>query len=325
MQDTDRQPIATIALIAALADGERGPEEQKQLKQIAATVGGDDFDQLTRKILSGQVRLGDVAGALSGDDARRMAYEMAVCVCNADGVANRREKEFLAELRTSFGIGAAGEVEAAAQALASAPLPGPSVEVSPPTLSSEGPRPSQAGLPAVSPDQALDDMILKQAMLTGALELLPQGIATLAIVPLQLRLVYRIGADYGHQLDGNQIKDLAGTMGVGAAGQVMEGIARKMLGGVAKGLLGRFIGGVAGGVAAAAAGAAVTFATTYALGHAAKQYYAQGRRLSRDDLRSLFARFQEEAKTLFPKVQEQIQAQSRGLKLPQLIGTIKGA
>lgn len=160
---------------------------------------------------------------------------------------------------------------------------------------------------------------MRQAMLTGALELLPERLATMAIIPLQLRLVYQIGQRH-HQLDANQIKDLAGTLGIGAAAQVMEGVVRGVLGGLTKGLFGGMIGGAAG----VAAGAAVTFASTYALGHVASQYYAQGRSLSAADLRALFARFQEEARTLFPRVQEQIQGASRTLNLQAVLATIQG-
>ena len=68
-----------------------------------------------------------------------------------------------------------------------------------------------------------------------------------------------------------------------------------------------------------AAGAAVTFASTYALGHAARQYYAQGRQLSPDDLRKLFERFRGEAIALYPKVREQIEAQSKNLDLKKIL------
>ena len=68
-----------------------------------------------------------------------------------------------------------------------------------------------------------------------------------------------------------------------------------------------------------------TFASTYALGHVAKQYYAQGRKLSQADMRALFARFQSEAQTLFPKVQEQVQSQAAQLDLPKLLSGFKGA
>jgi uncharacterized protein (DUF697 family) len=156
-------------------------------------------------------------------------------------------------------------------------------------------------------------------MITSAVELLPDKLANVVILPLQLRLVYQIGQHYGQKLDADQIKDLAGTLGLGAAAQVMEGVVRKLVGGVAGGLFGRLVGG-AGGVAA---GAAVTFAATYALGHVAQQYYAQGRRLSAQDLRALFQRFQEEAKDLFPKMRDEIQAQAKTLDLRGLVQGIR--
>jgi uncharacterized protein (DUF697 family)/tellurite resistance protein len=328
MTESDREAIATIALIAALADGARGAEEERQLGQIASTIGSDQdvgFDLIARKVLSGQSPLDQVAARLSDDGARRQAYEMAVLVCHADGSANEKEKAFLKELERILRVdqGAAVEVSGAATALAVAPLSGPAPEA-PAAPASPSPRVSQAGLPAVNRDTALDDMILKNAMLAGALELLPQNVAAAAIVPVQLRLVYRIGADFGQKLDRSQIMDLLGAVGIGAVGQVMEGVARRVLGGVAKGLLGRLVGGVAGGVAGAAAGVGLTFATTYALGHAAKQYYAQGRRLSRDDLRTLFGRLREEAGTIYPRVEAQIRSQASTLDLRQVMSRLRG-
>jgi uncharacterized protein (DUF697 family) len=245
-----------------------------------------------------------VVRRLSGDDARRLAYETAVVVCNTDGPANEAETRFLADLRSALGLdaNAVSGVEQQAKMTAGAPVMS--------TYIHTGAPPSVAGL---------DEFIQQQAIIAGALELLPEGLANLAILPLQLRMVYQIGQRHGQQLDANQIRDLAGTLGIGAAAQVLEGAVRKLLGGLTKGLLGGMVGGVAG----IAAGAAVTFATTYALGHVAKQYYAQGRSLSADDLRSLFTRFQEEAKTLFPKVQSQVQAQAKSLNLQSLLGSLR--
>jgi hypothetical protein len=67
----------------------------------------------------------------------------------------------------------------------------------------------------------------------------------------------------------------------------------------------------------------VTFAATYALGHAAKQYYAQGRKLSAEDLRGLFSRFQDEAKSLLPQVQGQIQSLAQQVRLPDVLAQIR--
>ncbi len=321
MNEADRGPIATIALIASLADGARGAEEQHELERLAGTIGSDeDFDLIAREVLSGKARLDEAAARLTSAEARREGYEAAVLICHADGGANLNEKAFLQELERLLGLdrAAAAEVTAAAEGLAAAPLSGPAPEFSPPTGAAG--QISQAGFPATTRDTALDDMILRNAMLAGALEILPQNIASLAIVPLQLRLVYRIGADYGQKLDLNQAKDLAGVVGIGATAQVMEGVARRVVGSLTKGVLGSGASGVAG----AAASVGLTFASTYALGHAAKHYYAQGRRLSSEDLRSLFGRLREEAGTIYPKVEDQIRSQASTLNLPQVIGRLRG-
>lgn len=167
----------------------------------------------------------------------------------------------------------------------------------------------------------LDDFILQQAILTGALEILPDRLANIAILPLQLRLVYQIGQRHGQKLDINQVKDLAATLGLGVAAQGMEGVVMNLVGGLAKGLL----GGLVGGAARVATGAAISFSATYALGHVADQYYAQGRSLSRNDLLALFDRFKQDAKTIYPKVQSQIQAKSGTLNLQSLLAGLRGA
>jgi uncharacterized protein (DUF697 family) len=158
-------------------------------------------------------------------------------------------------------------------------------------------------------------------MLTGALEILPDRLATIAILPLQLRLVYQIGQRNGQKLDVNQVKDLAATLGLGAVAQGMESVVLKLAGGLAGGLL----GGLIGGATRVATGAAITFAATYALGHASDQYYRQGRSLSTADMRALFERFQQDAKTIYPKVEQQIRTQSSTLNLQSLLQTLRTA
>ncbi len=289
MNAADQKLIVTIALAAAMADGRQDPREASALRAVADAAGITDLDGLARDIAAGTVRPADLARQLSDQQARTLAYQTALVACHADGPASEAEQRFLDDLRAALGIAAAG---GAAYELGSGTPPGPD----------------------------LDDLILRQAMLTGALELLPERLATMAIIPLQLRLVYQIGQRHGQQLDADQIKDLAGTLGIGAAAQVMEGVVRGVLGGITKGLLGGLLGNAAG----VAAGAAVTFGSTYALGHVANQYYAQGRSLSAADLRALFDRFREEAKNLFPRVQDQIQEQSRTLNLQTVLATIQG-
>jgi uncharacterized membrane protein YebE (DUF533 family) len=290
MEMQDRDAIIAVALMAALADGHATEQEKAELRSAMSKAGTADLETLTSQITTGQLRLQDLAARLPGDAARREAYELAVLVCNSDGPANTAEAGFLASLRGALGV---------------SDTPTPATPVS------AGTPPSPAGV---------DEMILQQAIITGAAEILPDRLANLAIIPLQLRMVYNIGQAHGQQMDANQIRDLAATLGIGAAAQVMEGAVRNLLGGAAASILGGLLGGTAG----LAAGAAVTFASTYALGHVAKQYYAQGRRLSAADLRTLFARFQGEARALYPKVQSQVQSQAKSLNVQQLLSGLRG-
>jgi uncharacterized protein (DUF697 family)/tellurite resistance protein len=302
MNEQDKRPIVTIALMAALADGETSPAEQAQLQEAMSRLGIKDGDALTQAARKGSTALADVAKSLSDDAARAYAYELALVICNAGGPANERESAFLKELRGTLGLGntTVAQLEQDAAALATASTSG------------------SAGEGSSHPD--LEQMILQQAMLAGAVELLPDRLANLVILPLQLRLVYQIGRKYGQQLDANQIKDLAGTLGIGAAAQALEGVVSKLVRGLAGGLLGGIVGG-AGGIAA---GAAVTFASTYALGHVAQRYYAQNRSLSTADLRELFQKFKEDARGIFPRVQNEIQSRAKTLNLPGLLDAIRG-
>jgi hypothetical protein len=70
-------------------------------------------------------------------------------------------------------------------------------------------------------------------------------------------------------------------------------------------------------------GAVVAFSTTYALGHAARVYYEKGRTLSQADLRGLFIQFQDDAKTLYPRVEAEIREQAAGLDAKGLLERVR--
>ncbi|HTO73931.1 MAG TPA: DUF533 domain-containing protein [Gemmatimonadales bacterium] len=304
MQPSDYPALVAIAMLASRADGHTEAAEQVAIDAMVAKIGSPDVSRLAQQVAAGGIRVADLAGKLSDDEARKLAYETAVAVCHADGGANPAELRFLRELQAALGI--TGPVVSRLSDTATAlsgvtPLPG---------------SPLDAGVGG----NRSDEFILQQAILTGALEILPDKLANIAILPLQLRLVYTIGQRHGQQLDINQVKDLAATLGLGAAAQAMEGVVMKVLGGLAGGLL----GGLVGGAARVASGAAVTFAATYALGHVAEQYYAQGRSISTADLKALFARFQAEAATIYPRVQQQVQTQAGTLDLQKVLAAVKG-
>lgn len=300
MNSADYPYIVVIARMAARADGHSGLPEQTAIDALLARAGNPDVSELSRQADAGDLRIGDLAGRLSDDEARRLAYETALAVCNADGLANLAEQTFLDDLRDRLGLNQALASEMGASARELAEIPGAPA--------------GGEGAPKGPP--VFDEMILQQAMLTGALELLPERLANIAVLPLQLRMVYQIGQGYGQKLDADQVKDLAATMGLGVAAQAVEGVILKAVGGL--------LGGLLGGATRVAGGAALTFSATYALGHVANQYYAQGRRLSTADLKALFTRFQQDARTLYPKVQDQIRTQSQTLNLQKILKAVQG-
>ena len=103
----------------------------------------------------------------------------------------------------------------------------------------------------------------------------------MAIIPLQMKLIYRIGKSYGFELDSGSVKDFLATAGVGLTSQYLEQAGRKLLGG----LLGAIGGRLLGGVGRQAVSSGMSFASTYALGQVARRYYAANRNLSADMLK----------------------------------------
>ncbi len=308
MTPTDAEVIITIAAQAAMADGTRSAAELSEISAAAKRLGLVNADAVVQQAAIAPEDVRILAASLSSDAARRAAYEIAVAVCSSEGVAGDKEIAFLQTLSDALGTGVdTAEMSAIASV---ATLTGQ--VMSPPV-----PATAQAQPPAPG---ELDAMILDQAILTAAMEVLPDRLSNMAILPLQLRMVYTIGQRHGQRLDASQVKDLAATFGIGAAAQFMESIVRKTFGGLAGGLLGNMLGGATG----MAAGAALTFGATYALGHAATQYYAQGRSLSSADMKALFTRFQKEAETIFPKVQDRVQTVARGTNLQSVLGTLRG-
>jgi uncharacterized protein (DUF697 family) len=162
--------------------------------------------------------------------------------------------------------------------------------------------------------------VLKYAVLNGAIEFLPQDLATVAILPLQTKMVYRIGKRYGYALSAAHVKEFLGVIGLGMSSQIIEGYARKLFGKVAKQALGK----TAGKLAQAATGPAMTFATTYALGRVAQQYYAGGRTLSAVDLRSLFQRSVSEGQRVYQQHEGTVRQRASGMGVSDVLNLVRG-
>ena len=312
MNEQSAHAIATIAALAALADGESDAQEQARVRAAVERlgIGGDEI--VLADGSSAAAAAAHVARRLSTSAAREAAYQVALDVVHADGYANTKETMFLRSLAHSLDVDPT-RFDAASASAVGAIDQWMSIE----SGSATNERSMNAG---ASNEQSLDAFILDQAMLTAALELLPDRLANLGILPLQLRLVHTIGQRSGQTTEGPHVKELVATLGIGVAAQVMESVVRKTFGGLA----GTLFGGALGGAAGMAAGGAVTFATTYALGHAALQYYAQDRTMSTADLKSLFNTLKTDGAAMYPRVQSRIDELARGNTLQSILQSVRG-
>ncbi|HEX7864207.1 MAG TPA: TerB family tellurite resistance protein [Variovorax sp.] len=315
MTPSETKSIVTLSLLAAFVDGEKHERERAEIKRIAeglSQADGLNLPTLYQDVLMKRVSLASVAGELKSPESRQLAYEMAVCVCDADGTQSEAERMFLADVRTSLGLDAsAAAFSQQAEEIAAVPVAaaaGAAVAVAPSAPN--------------SPDTAeLDKSILNAAILNGALELLPETLSTMAIIPLQMKLVYRIGQSYGYQLDSGHIKDFLATVGVGLTSQYLEQAGRKLLGG----LLGKVGGGLLRGLGNQAVSSGMSFASTYALGHVAKRYYAGGRTLSTQMLKDAFSGVVKEGQSLQTQYLPAIQEKARTLDAGKVLSLVRGA
>ena len=319
MSPQEQQAILTIALMAALADGAKADAERESIRGIAESLGGEGgaagLARVYQDVLLKRVDLAACVDRLGDPGQRELAYEMAVCVCDADGARSPAETAFLADLKARLRPDAA---ESAAFEKAEAELVDVAASVVPVAVAA-------AAAPAASerrgPDgAALDKSILNYALLNGALELLPQSWASMAIIPLQVKMVYEIGKAHGVELDQGHIREFIAAVGVGLTSQYLEQFGRKLIGG----LLGKAAGRALGGVGRAATGMAFSFATTYALGQVAKRYYAGGRQMSTDLLKQSFQDLLGPAKQMQTQYLPQIQQKAATLDAGQVMAMVRG-
>lgn len=304
MNELEQNKVISICIRAAYADGSQSEAERAQVNKIAE--GFHQNPALTtayQEALDQNVTLSQAVQGLQSPEARALAYEMAACVCNADGLTTEDEQRFLQNLRTELHLDSqtADRIGAQVEQLAQA-----ATVQAPPMLSDVA-------------DQDKDAMILDYAILTGAFELLPQSIATMAIIPIQIRMVYRIGQQYGFELSRGHIQDFLATVGVGLTSQMVEKYARKLVGSVTRTIGGKLMGGLGG----TATGSALAFGTTYALGQVAKQYYAAGRSLDATQLRQVFSSMLNEGSALQQRYASQIMERSRQINVGNLLPLVR--
>jgi uncharacterized protein (DUF697 family)/uncharacterized tellurite resistance protein B-like protein len=297
---------------AALVDGQKSESERAAIRDVAESLagqaGGTALAGVYQDVLLKRVTLQQALAGLRELEHRQLAYEMAVCICDADGVQSQAEQEFLSSLRDALGL--AGDdpaIASAAQAdtIAAAAVAAP---IAAPTFTAASAR-----------DAELDKSILNYSILNGALELLPQSWASMAIIPLQVRMVYKIGKAHGVEMDQGHIKEFIATVGVGLTSQYVEQIGRKLIGG----LVGKAAGKMLGGLTGAATGMAFSFATTYALGQVAKRYYAGGRVMSTELLKRSFQEMLGPAKNLQQEYLPAIRQRASTLSASEVVELVR--
>ncbi len=298
---TTHDSLLAICLHAAFSNGEQSDAERLEISRYAEEMDADNLNELSRRILMGKLSIGQACEGLGTKEDRMLAYEMARAICEAGGSISAEENEFLTELRKSLGL---AESESVA-------------------VDREVDTVALAPLASALPEAATTDnsgMILKYAILNGALELLPQTMATVVIIPMQMKMVYRIGKAHGVELDRSNIKDFLATAGIGLGSQMVEGFARKLVGRFGRKLGGKTVGSVADQLT----GSAMSFASTYAIGHMAQSYYSGGRSLTAPDLKKLVGPLQTQARELHTRYLPEIHERAKTLDTAAILSMVRG-
>ncbi len=332
MTADDQKSILTIALYAAFADGDKHDREREEIRRIADSLAtqahAPELGGLYQDVLLQRVKLDTAATALTNTGLRQLAYEMAVCVCDADGRQSEPERRFLQDLKERLKLNAAStEVfEREADTVLTLNDTPPSAVAAtwpnspPPVAAAPAAAPTGGPLQATVSEAELDKSILNYALLNGALELLPQSWASMAIIPMQIKMVYGVGKAHGVALDQGHIKEFIAAAGVGLTSQYLEQFGRKLLGG----LLGKLAGRTVGKVGGAATGMAMSFATTYALGQLAKGYYRGGRVMNTALLRQTYQDLLDPAQQMQARYPPQIQQKAATLDMGQVMAMARG-
>ena len=318
-----QRALLVIGLYAAFSDDVKDELERGELRSIAESLAEEsdtpDLARIYQDVLLKRVSIEAAAAKLTEPGQRQLAYEMALCVCDADGRQSELERRFLGELRKLLQLdpGQAAAFESEADAVVSL-----TDVAAPPAAMAVVPVATDLVMALKSKvlDADLDKSILNYALANGALELLPQSWASMAIIPLQIKMVYSIGKAHGVDLDQGHIKEFIAAAGVGFTSQYLEQFGRKLLGG----LLGKAAGKTFGKLGGAATGMAFSFATTYALGQLSKRYYAGGRVMNTTMLRDTFQNLLGPAKQLQTQYLPQIRRQADTLDMGRVMAMVRG-
>ena len=321
MKREEQNALLAIAIHAAFADGAKDEREREEVRRVAESLADEsdapDLPRIYQGVLLKRLPLSAVAPMLNDIGQRQFAYETALCVCEVDGRLVDTERRFLGDLARLLDLPAAEaeriekDVDQIVDRIEFQPAP----TTVPPAVSANGTDTEMA----VQVEADTGKSILNYALLAGALELLPQSWASMAIIPLQIKMVYGIGKERGVSLDQGHIKEFIAAAGVGLTSQYLEQFGRKLLGG----LLGKAAGKTVGKAGGVATGMAFSFATSYALGQLAWRYYAGGRTMNTALLRETFESLLGPAKNLQEQYLPQIRERAASLDASQVMAAMR--
>ena len=271
MSADEQAAFLTLALLAVFANGGRDERELAQLRHVLerqSPLSGPNLSLLLQDVQLKRRSLQETVLALRRPESRQLAYEMAVCVCDVDGVHSDPEHRFLEDLRIALNLDvrSARSVEREAGAIADL------------TMQPEPVRGFGAAVDAPE-SEALNQGILGVAAFCAALAKTGNAISILAITPMQMKMIYRVARAYGEQVTRGQIKNLMGLFGAAALPQYIENISLSI-------------------AASDSQAASTAFANTYALGQAAKLYYAAEPDTDLQAVREQFEKLQREGLNL---------------------------
>ena len=294
----ERIAVFRIARRAADVDGRLDERDRQLLARFAAAAAPSDPE-------GGRDFTAAVAG-IASPEARRLAYEAAVGACSADGLRGEDETRFLARLGAMLGLAQpeAAAVAVTADALATAPLL---------ALSSPGGPAVADSVPRIGD---LEGVVLKAAIVNGALGRRQDSFSAMAIIPLQLKLVYRIGRAHGVEPTRAEARELLVAMGAGLAAQYLELIARRLS-------AGRQVTAHDGGAAAAREGSLFAFARTYAVGEVAREQYASRPGTTLRPLLEAYVEALGRGQQLYASHAVQIEAQASALDSRRLLQFVR--
>src|SRR5690349_1680861 len=129
LTEQEHKAILSICILSAFADGAQDEVERAQIERIVNGFAEAHIDlaNVYQDVLGGKLTLASVAGQLQSETSKTLAYEMAVCVCHADGIVKEPEKQFLTELRQALELDkpATEAHQQAAEAIVAQPLNAP--------------------------------------------------------------------------------------------------------------------------------------------------------------------------------------------------------